>query len=289
MQQSVHFIARLLERSPCETSLRYHPTKLSIDDLEAVNTAILGHALSSVLTPGTAYTVAIDFTHDPYYGTVVPDNEGFIIRSRLEKSTNDFYSYVTVNAITRDRRVTLTVYSVTEGASRVAFIAPCLDAITATGLKIQALCLDREFYTRKVIAFLKTVQVPFILPVRKHSRAMKHLPNVTRARFGEYIMRGKPALHPAIAVTVLYAKGQREKHGVENFGYVVNGVPRSPRRIHETYRSRFGIESSYRMLEAGQTQNLNLQSGDPLPLRHHLVPLKIGVIPPFIRNPGRFP
>jgi len=120
-------------------------------------------------------------------------------------------------------------------------------AITAAGLKIRALCLDREFYARKVIEFLKTVQVPFILPVRKHSRAMKRL------RFGicsgmfEYTMRGKPALRLTIAVVVLYAKGKRGKHGAENLGYIVDGVPWNPRKIHETYRSRFAIESSYRM------------------------------------------
>ena len=247
MQQSVHSIARVLERSPCETSLRYHLAKLSMDDLEAVNTAILGHAISSVLTPGRAYTFAIDYTNDPYYGTVVPDNEGYVIRSRLKKSTNDFYSYVTVSAITRNRQVTLAVYPVTKGTSKVASIARCLDAITMAGLTIQALCLDREFYARKVIGFLKTVQVPFILPVRKHSRAMKKLLNGTQSRFGDYIMRGKTPLHLTIAIAVTYAKGQRGKHGVENLGYVVNRVPWTPRRIHETYRSRFGIESSYRM------------------------------------------
>ncbi|HOT94010.1 MAG TPA: hypothetical protein PK089_02340 [Methanoregulaceae archaeon] len=39
-------------------------------DLETVNTSILGHALSPVLTPGKAYTFAIDVTNDPCYGTV---------------------------------------------------------------------------------------------------------------------------------------------------------------------------------------------------------------------------
>ncbi len=247
MQQSIHSISFLLERSPCETSLRYHLAKLSMADLEAVNTAILGHNLSSVLTPGKKYTFAIDFTNDPYYGTVVPENDGYIIRSQLKKSTNDFYSYVTVYAITRNRQVTLAVYPVTKGTSKVAYIARCLDAITAAGLEIEALCLDREFYARTVIAFLRTAKVPFILPVRKHSRAMKRLLNGTRARFGAYTMRGKPALDLTIAMVVLYAKGKRGKHGAENLGYVVDGVDWHPRRIHETYRSRFAIESSYRM------------------------------------------
>jgi putative transposase len=247
MQQSVHSISTLLEKSPCETSLRHHLAKLRMDDLEAMNTAILTHRISSVLKPGEAYTFAIDYTNDPYYGGVSPENEGYIIRSQLKKSTNDFYSYVTISAITQNRQVTLAVYPVTKGTSKIAYISRCLDAITTTGLRIQALCLDREFFTRKVIDFLTTVKVPFILPVRKHSRAMKQLLIGTKARFGEYIMRGKPPLFLKIAITVKYAKGKRGKHGVENLGYVVHGIPWKPQRIHEIYRSRFAIESSYRM------------------------------------------
>ena len=60
-------------------------------------------------------------------------------------------------------------------------------------------------------------------------------------------MHGTTVLNLKIAIAVRYAKGKREKHGVENLGYVVNLVPRCPRRIHETYRSQFAIESSYRM------------------------------------------
>ena len=47
MQQSVHSISTLLEKSPCETSLRYHLAKLRMDELEAVNTAWLMGSLPS--------------------------------------------------------------------------------------------------------------------------------------------------------------------------------------------------------------------------------------------------
>ena len=247
MQQSIHSISSLLERSPCETSLRYHLAKLSMADLEAVNTAILGHNLSSVLTSGKAYTFAIDYTNDPYYGSAVPENERYVIRSQLKKSTNDFYSYVTIYAITRNRQVTLAVYPVTKGTAKVAYITRCLDAIAMAGLKIQVLCLDREFYAYDVIEFLTTAQVPFILPVRKHSHAMKELLIGTQSRFGDYFMHGKTPLKLKIAIAVKYAKGKREKHGAENLGYVVDGIDWDPQKIHERYRSRFAIESSYRM------------------------------------------
>jgi hypothetical protein len=88
-------------------------------------------------------------------------------------------SYVTVYAINRDREVTLAVYPATKGTSRVAYGVRCLDTITVTGLSVRALCLDREFYARKVIAFLITIKDPFTIPVRNHRRAMKKLLNGT--------------------------------------------------------------------------------------------------------------
>ena len=67
---------------------------------------------------------------------------------------------------------------------------------------------------------------------------MKQLLNGTQARFGEYSMRGKPALHLTIAVVVLYAKGKRGMHGTLKLGYVVDGIDWDPRKIHEICRSR---------------------------------------------------
>lgn len=44
-----------------------------------------------------------------------------------------------------------------------------------------------------------------------------------------------------------YKKGKRGKHGVEYFAYVVNKLRTSLSYIHQDYRKRFGIESSYRL------------------------------------------
>ena len=60
-------------------------------------------------------------------------------------------------------------------------------------------------------------------------------------------MHGTAPLNLKIAIAVTDVKGKREKHGVENLGYVVNGIDWNPQKIHERYRSRFAIESSYRM------------------------------------------
>ena len=247
MHQSVHSITGLLEHVPCETSFRYHLKKLTMDELEQKSAAILAHAMQGVLKPGTPYQFAIDYTHDPYYGETTDENEPFIIRSKRKKSTNEFYSYVTLYVTTRDRQMTLAVYPVRQGTAKVGYIAQCLDRIAELGLTVEVLCLDREFYTRKVFGFLTRVQVPFIVPVRKHGKRMKELLQGTRSRYAAYRMKAKPPLPLTIAVAVTYAQGKRGKHGVENLGYVVGGLDWHPLRVHRIYRSRFSIESSYRM------------------------------------------
>ena len=143
--------------------------------------------------------------------------------------------------------MTLAVYPVRQGIAKVGYIAQRLDQITELGLKIEVLCLDREFYTRNVIEFLTQVQVPFIIPVRKHGRRMNQLLRGARSRYAEYQMHGKPTRVQTIAIAMKYAQGKRGIHRVENLGYVVGNRRWSPQRVHQTYRSRFSIESSYRM------------------------------------------
>ena len=88
--QSIHSISNSLTLAPCETSMRYHLNKLSIQDLEPINNQILTGYIDAVLKRGHPYQFAIDYTHDPYYGKKNEENEDYIIRSRLKKSTTDF-------------------------------------------------------------------------------------------------------------------------------------------------------------------------------------------------------
>jgi len=105
--QSIHSTSHILTNVPCETSFRYHFAKLDITELERINNFILTYSIQDVLKRGTAYRFAIDITHDPYYGETIQANKDYVIHSQLKKSTTDFYSYVTVYVITKDRQMTL--------------------------------------------------------------------------------------------------------------------------------------------------------------------------------------
>ena len=246
--QSIHSASYTLTNVPCETSFRYHLNKLDIDELERINNLILTYSIQDVLRRGTAYRFAIDITHDPYYGETIEENEGYVIHSQLKKSTTDFYSYVTVYVINKDCQMTLAVYPLRQGVSKIAYLARCLDQIASCGFGIEVLCLDREFYAKKVISFLKSREIPFIVPVKCHGYQMKELLDGRKSRFATYTMKSKPAdLILTIAIAVKYYQGKGGKHGSINLGYVVSGIGWNPQKVHDVYRSRFAIESSYRM------------------------------------------
>jgi len=118
-------------------------------ELERINNSILTYSIQDVLKRGTAYRFAIDITNDPYYEEPIEENEGYVIYSQLKKSTNDFYSYVTVYVINNDRQMNLVVYPVRQGVSKIAYLTRCLDQIASCGFGIEILCLDREFFEKK--------------------------------------------------------------------------------------------------------------------------------------------
>jgi len=192
---SIHSIGKCLTHIPCETSVRYHLKKLKIDDLEQINSSILSHYVSTVLKKGLSYQFAIDYTHDCYYGKTVEENESYIIRNKLKKSTTEFHSYITLYVTTRNHQFTLAVFPIRQGQSKVHYLAQCLDVIKNLGLQIEVLCLDREFYLKKVFLFLEECSTPFIIPVRRHSKQMKNLLKGSKFRFGTYIMKNKPIIY----------------------------------------------------------------------------------------------
>lgn len=177
-QQSMHSISQSLTLAPCETSMRYHLNKLNITDLERLNSQILAYSIHEVLKKGYPYQFAIDFTHDPYYGEIAEENEEYIILNQGKKSTTEFYLYVTLYVITKDRQLTLGIFPVREGHSKVHYLAQCLNVISEFGLQIELLCFESKFYAKKVISFLQDAHVPFIMPVRRHSHR-------TRSPLGE--------------------------------------------------------------------------------------------------------
>ena len=65
---SVPSINKSVEKIPCETSVRYHLSKMDLDSHLELQSKILPYSNDQILVPGKSYHFAIDLTDDPYYG-----------------------------------------------------------------------------------------------------------------------------------------------------------------------------------------------------------------------------
>jgi len=246
-RNSIHSISKQYQNVACETSLRYHLKKLDIELVQS-NEKILIQRLIKTLKTSKSYEFAADYTNDPYYGKIDPSNEKYMIRGHAKKSTNSFYSYISLYIITRNERFTVSVLPVEKNKTKVEYLSYFINLIERLNFKIKVLCLDREFYSIDVFEFLQGSKIPYIVPVVKKGERMKQILKGNKARSEQYVVdNSKKKILLNIVIDVKYLKGKRRKRGCENLGFVVFGVKWSPRKVSTVYRRRFAIESSYRM------------------------------------------
>ena len=142
-----------------------------------------------------------------------------------------------------------------------AVVKRLLDQCRRIGLKCQLLLLDRGFYSVSVISYLKHAQVPFVMPVIKRGRkATQEQPaggtrkyqHWKRSGFDRYELKTKVKgkemktwFH--VCVCCKNQKGKRGKHGRKAYTFAYYNVSSARAKWYfETYRKRFGIETSYR-------------------------------------------
>lgn len=170
---SVHSASKHYQEIPCETSLRYRLKKLNLAELIKVNESILLQAFVSTLKSMNTYELAIDFTNDPYYGTTDSSNESYVIRSQAKKSTNSFYSYVSLSIINKNERYTIAVLPVEKNKTKVDYLTYFVGLIGKLNFNIKVLFLDREFNSVDVFEFLQNRNIPHIIPIVKRGNEVK--------------------------------------------------------------------------------------------------------------------
>ena len=245
---SVPSINKSVEKVPCETSVRYHLSKMDLDSHLELQSKILPYSNDQILVPGKSYHFAIDFTDDPYYGETIEANKDYVIKSTMKNSPTTFYSYISLYITTKGQRLTLAVLPVKKGVSKFEYIRKFLAFIEDAKVNLEILCLDRGFYSNDVFSFLQKENIPHIVPVRKHGQELKKILRGNHSRYAQYTMMGTSGpLDLTLAIDVQYLQGKNKKFGNVNLGYVVYGIDWKPRRVYRVYKNRFAIESSYRI------------------------------------------
>lgn len=208
--------------------------------------------------------VAIDLTLIPYHGE--PQlNENEIYRSQPKSGTSHFHAYATAVVVHRGHRYAIALTYVTRGEKMTAVLERLLAIVRERKLKIRHLLLDKAFYSVGVIKYLQDDDHRFIIPAALRGRQPKNkkraptgLRALIKKRVGRYshtMTQGRSVTSVVVQICVAAKsyvhKKTGERHRKKQL-YAVRKVNGSPRTIWETYRRRFGIETSYRQMNEGR-------------------------------------
>ena len=124
-------------------------------------------------------------------------------------------------------------------------------------IKVKRLYLDREFFSIAVIRWLKALDIPFAIPAirRGKSGGIKQFLKGRKSYKTTYTMSRSQDDFVNFDIWIIclpsnggkYQKGQRGKNGIVYYVHVTYKVTTGLNHIHQCYRQRFGIESSYRL------------------------------------------
>ena len=252
-RDTIENTAKTLNKIPSGNDIRYHLNK--IDDFEDLERQI-NQALKSRVPRGIKkghLKLAIDLNLIPYYGKPSNKELPYIYRSQAKSGTCSFYAYATLYVLMKGKRVTLAIRGVRWLDTSVAIITYLLAELDALHIQVKQLYLDRGFFNVPVIRWLQALEIPLLMPAIKTGKqgGIKQFLKGRKSYKATYTMTRRGSQDNSVTfdlwIVCKYKKGKRHQKGIEYFAYVVYKVKTNLSYLHQDYRKRFGIESSYRL------------------------------------------
>jgi hypothetical protein len=209
--------------------------------------------------------LAIDLTLLPYYGQPYSDAEE-LYRGQSKAGTKQFHAYATAYVICQGCRYTLGLRAVHHSDPWEDVVRDLLRQVRSTGVRVRCVLLDRGFYSVGVIRYLQAARCPFIMPAIRRGRKPDHPQGASgtwafttwrRSGWASYTLQEREGRRTATVTLAVCChrlpektrSGRPVRRREVVWLYAVWGLqPSSVAWVRETYRKRFGIESSYRQL-----------------------------------------
>jgi putative transposase len=273
---SLSAAAHRFRRAPSDETLRKallanvrdadHDTEALVRQLNAA----LSHALPSRLTR-RRQRVALDLVLVPYHGQPhAADQE--LYRAAAKGGTHDFHAYATVYVVYRGHRYTVALTPVQRGEDLAAVVRRLLRQATRVGVRPQLVLLDRGFSSVTVIRYLQAARYPFLMPVVCRGRTPDHPKGASGTRvyrtwrrggWDRYTLTNAQGRKATVTIAVCCVNGaatrgrrrRPRRRGRQALVYACWGIgSRSLAWVRETYRQRFGIETSYRQMHTARAR-----------------------------------
>jgi putative transposase len=211
------------------------------------------------------YPMAIDLHAVPYYKRErIPP--AHVRRGKLLPGTAYSHQYATASLLRKGQYYTVALTPYDPGESLVDVVKRLLRQAAKNGFIPRYLLMDRSFWSAALFAYLQRARYPFLLPLLARGKKPTQPGGPTgthvflhgRCRTGWYTYRvqdrrKKRSVSITIAVHRRNYRGWRGRRGRYTWAYGLWRMQLSTVQwVRQSYRRRFRIESSYRLLEAGR-------------------------------------
>jgi hypothetical protein len=199
-----------------------------------------------------AQEVAIDYHDRPYYGKGEQAQELWV-RGKAKDGTTRFYRVATAYLVLNGLRLTLALHFVLPDEDTVSVLDLLLKRVQAQGLQVSCLLLDKGFESIAVLEYLTRQGQAALLacPIRGTTGGTRALCQGHKSYGTTYTFKGPQgseftaALLVCRVFTTARRTGRHERQA-DWLVFVQLHLALSPRYARHLYRSRFGIETSYR-------------------------------------------
>jgi putative transposase len=210
-----------------------------------INEALAERLPHQLLTSGVE--AAIDEHDEPFYGKT-DEVKAYTVRSKPKAGTSHFFRIISLYVIYRQMRLTLAVAFVLPEEKTVAAVSRLHQRACELQIKMDVLYLDRGFCSGAVIAYLKEAKQKAILActIRGKKGGTRQLCRGRKSYRTPYTFTDGTIVQMAVVATLVPGKNKKRRR--KWLLFVVIGLDWKPHTILRRYRSRFGIEASYRIL-----------------------------------------
>jgi putative transposase len=274
---SLAAVAAVRRASPSRETLRQalYATLPAYDALRRRIPALLRASLPGGLRrhPGRRrYPMIVDLHRVAYFkrGRTPPPH---VRKGQRLPGTRYAHDYASASLLRKGQYYVVAVTPYDPGETLADVTRRLLRQAAGLGLVPRYVLMDRTFWSADVFRYLQRARYPFLIPVQARGKKASAPggPTGTQAFFhrcpsGRYRYRVANRQKQTAGVTILVQRknraGRDGKHGRYAWAYALWRVDlATARSAQESYRRRFRIESSYRLLETGRGRTSSRDEG----------------------------
>jgi putative transposase len=219
------------------------------------------------------YPLIIDLHGVPYYKRDRTPPEPVRKGKRLPGTVYS-HQYATACLLRKGQYYTVALTPYYPGEDLATLVRRLLQQAAANGFAPRYVLMDRSFWSADIFRYLQRARYPFVVPVLGRGKRPEVPGGPTgtqqflhgRCRSGHYSYRVANRRGQTATLTIVVHRrnraGRQGKHGRYTWAYGLWGVKLSTVPwVRESYRRRFRIESSYRLLEEARGRTNSREAG----------------------------